>query len=431
MVGNTNPLFPGRSLSGGAIDIAHFEHHAAVQFGPIVVPTGLPPLGRLGGVVRLGAAVSSAGYCWPTIYVPQRLSGKGHENLHKVIAMDCLANRGVLDYNYQYRNGYSPGSDTSAAWADCFIKQFASYYGRRIPRADVGLVFPGQTQLANLSVFTLLPELSLYDYLGWAQAMTELHVQWEAVPDDQISDQRLAKFKAVVLPTVTCLSDTTINQIAKYVQDGGRVIASGNVGTRYSSDRFLWHRPSDQTLMASLAKLAHNASSVSAAQTHPPIVRGDSPGKQFYIDIADGVRKDGKSSIQDALAQSLPATNRTVRTNADRLVGLFTYMDSDTQIAVDLVNYNIEPATDKVAPTKNITVTLQPPKGTRFSTGPVTVISPDHRTAAQQEDSVKPLTPWRYPPIELPATQRPDGTLHISVPPFRIYCRISAKVEGP
>jgi hypothetical protein len=81
---------------------------------------------------------------------------------------------------------YSPGSDESAAWANCFIKKFSSYYGSRTALADVALVFPGQTVLASVSVFTVDAEKCLYDYLGWAQALTELHFQWDALPDDQL-----------------------------------------------------------------------------------------------------------------------------------------------------------------------------------------------------------------------------------------------------
>ena len=195
VVGNTVPIFPGGSLSSGALDMAHFEHHAAGQYGPLVTPTGLPPLGRLGGIVRLGAAVSGAGYCWPSVYVPKELSGPGHENLHKVMAMDCLANKGVLDYGHQYLSGYSPGSDESAAWVNCYIRNFSSYYGSRTSAADVGLVFPGQSLLASVSVFTMEPKECLHDYLGWAQALTDLHFQWDVLLDDRLSIDRLARLQ--------------------------------------------------------------------------------------------------------------------------------------------------------------------------------------------------------------------------------------------
>jgi cyclophilin family peptidyl-prolyl cis-trans isomerase len=76
---------------------------------------GLPPKGRVGYVTRLGAALSDSPFCWPSIYVSQDKSGAGHENLHKVLAFDCLANRGLLDFGHWYLDGYSPGTPNPVA----------------------------------------------------------------------------------------------------------------------------------------------------------------------------------------------------------------------------------------------------------------------------------------------------------------------------
>ena len=80
-------------------------------------PMGLPPDGRAGYVTRLGAAISDAPCCWPSIYVDKDHAGAGHENLHQVMAMDCLVNRGLLDFGHAYLDGYSPGTPRIArAW---------------------------------------------------------------------------------------------------------------------------------------------------------------------------------------------------------------------------------------------------------------------------------------------------------------------------
>ncbi len=427
VVGNTVPIFPGGSLVSGALDIAHFEHHAATQYGPLVIPTGLPPLGRLGGVVRLGAAISSAGYCWPSVYVPKELSGPGHENLHKVMAMDCLANKGVLDYNHQYLKGYSPGSDESAAWANCFIKSFSSYYGSRESLADVALVFPGQSLPASVSVFTMDAEKCLYDYLGWAQALTDLHVQWDVVLDDRLSPQRIKPFKVVVLPSAACLSDKTIDAILAYAEGGGRVIVSGEVGTRHGLDRFLWFRQPGATLLERMPRAwVGPRDVVEEGGDRPCVFCPGAPGKVYYMDVADGERTDGRARIQQAINDCLAETTVQIETNAPVTVGVFAFYDADDAVSVDLVNYQIDPPTDRLIPADGVTLTIHPPSGRRFLSSRATLVSPDLRKAADPTGKPKPPAPWLYERITLEGRLRTDGALELDVPIFDVYCTATA-----
>ncbi len=427
VVGNTVPIFPGGSLVSGALDIAHFEHHAATQYGPLVVPTGLPPLGRLGGVVRLGAAVSSAGYCWPSVYVPQELSGPGHENLHKVMAMDCLANKGVLDYNHQYLKGYSPGSDESATWANCFIRSFSSYYGSRRSLADVVLVFPGQTLPASVTVFTMDPEKCLYDYLGWAQALTDLHVQWDVLLDDQLTLERIRPFKVVVLPGAACLSDKVIDAILAYAEGGGHVILSGDVGTRHGLERFLWFREPDDTLLERISSdSGARQQAVEQAGNGPFVQCPEAPGKAYCVDVAAGERTDGRARIRASIDDCLVKRTIQVETNAPVTVGVFAFRDADDAVAVDLVNYQLDRPTDRLTPAEGVTLTIHPPSSRRFSSSQATLISPDLRRAADPAADPKPLTPWLYERITLEGRLRPDGALELDIPKFNIYCNATA-----
>ncbi|MHC4401556.1 MAG: hypothetical protein ACYTG0_17935 [Planctomycetota bacterium] len=426
VVGNTTPLFPGGSLVSGAIDVAHFEHHAAVQHGPVVVPTGLPPLGKLGGVVRIAASVSGAGYCWPSVYVPKNLAGAGHENLHKVLAMDCLANKGVLDYGHQYRQGYSPGSDESAAWAKCYIKTFSEYYASREALADVALVFPGQSLLASVSVFTMDPQKSLYDYLGWAQALTDRHFQWDALPDDRLDPERLEPFRVVVLPSALCLSDGAIAALVDYVERGGRVVVSGEAGTRYGVQRFLWHREPGETLGARIPKrVADGEQPGEKTGGRRLLVRADAPGKAYYTDVADGKRSNGGEKINEVIQSCLAGTTPRVETAAPASVGVFAYREPLGATAVDLVNYRVDPPTDRLVPARGVRLILHPPEGKRFSRPQATLISPDLRSPAERTDAHTPPTPWRYRRLRVPGQLRNDGALEIEVPEFAIFCTVS------
>ena len=114
---------------------------------------GLPPKGRVGYVTRLGAALSDPPFCWPSIYVSQDKSGAGHENLHKVLAFDCLANRGLLDFGHWYLDGYSPGTPQSAGFVNRFVRAHAPRLSHRRYLADVAVVHSAWSEIASMNVF--------------------------------------------------------------------------------------------------------------------------------------------------------------------------------------------------------------------------------------------------------------------------------------
>lgn len=409
VVGNTIPIFPGCALADDILDVAHFEHHADVRYGPIVIPTGLPPLGRLGGMVRLGAAMSRTGWCWPSVYVPQSLGGQGHENLHKVMAFDCLANRGVLDYGHQYLEGYSPGSDESVAWIDGFIKAFAADYGRRRPWCEVGLVFPGESLLAGVSLFSMNPDYCLYDYLGWAQGLTDLHVQWDVLRDNQLSAARLEGLKAVVLPSAVCLGDEAVAALVAFVGRGGKLIVSGSAGTRFGRARCLSHRPDAETLRARLG-----------AKAEPSCQQLPTIGKTYYGDIAGGRRTEGREAMRAAVARA--TTNRPiVSVDAGPELGLFAYRDGDA-VELDMVNYAIDTATDELAAVKPATVILAAPTGRSFAAGPGACFMPEQREPTDKKAGSP--APWRYPSIGVAISVDEAGRCKVVLPPFQVYARL-------
>ena len=410
VTGNVIPIFPGGSLVREKLDVAHFEHHITGQYGPVTVPPGLPPRGKLGGVVRLAAAISKVGWCWPTVYVPKSFSGSGHENLHKVLAFDCLSNKGVLDYNFQYLDGYSPGSDDSSGFVNCFIKNYSSYYGSRTALADVGLVFPGQSLLGSIAIFTMDSNRSLYDYLGWAQAMTELHVQWDVLLDNKLTSSSLSKYRAVVLASAECLSDEAVSALRDYVRAGGHLIVSGRIGTRLGPEKLLWKREPAPVLDGA--------------------IRTDAPGRAYYRDTREAGRVDGLSQIKQSLAEALPISSRSVETEASANVGVCVFAESSGSLAVDLVNYNVNPATDGLTPSKPFMLKIRPPAGRRFQANAPTRIAPDLRTRIPDATPKSSPTPWDYRREPMADWKLgDDGVMEIVVPSFETFTTVSAKTQ--
>ena len=236
--GNTIPFPLGGALLKGACDIAHFEW-STVHGHWGLRPMGLPPKGRVGYVTRLGAALSDAPFCWPSIYVSQDKSGAGHENLHKVLAFDCLANRGLLDFGHWYLDGYSPGTPQSAGFVNRFIRAHAPRLSHRRYLADVAVVHSAWSEIASMNVFNPIMDKFVDEYCGWCDFLGDTHRQWDVVLQPELTAKNLARYPVVVLPSVMTLADADISELRRYVEGGGRLVATGETGTRYGPERYL------------------------------------------------------------------------------------------------------------------------------------------------------------------------------------------------
>jgi len=341
--GNTVPAFTGRTLLRGSCDIACFEWKIR-QMGP-QRGCGLPPLGRVGYVTRLGAAISAAGYCWPSIYVPKELSGAGHENLHKVLAFDCLANRGLLDYGHAYLDGYSPGTAESAGFVNRFVKAHARQLSGRKYLADVGLVYCPWTEAVATTVFSSVPEMFFDEYAGWAAALSLAHRQWDVVLSDDLTAEKLARFPLVVLPSILVITDRQAAALRRYVEAGGWLVATGDSGSRFGPEGYLMPRSRN-----ALARLAD--------QPHVRIVP-DKPGCGYW---SVGQRAEAVQRITHLL--DVAAATPRLTTDAPSTLSINASVspaDAPPLITLDLTNHDLDVASDRLMPAPPCVVTLRLP----------------------------------------------------------------------
>ncbi len=388
--GNTVPLFPGRTFMKGACDIAHFEWKTTKRFGPLP-KMGLPPHARVGYATRLGAAISAAPYCWPSIYVPKRYSGKGHENLHKVLAFDCLANRGLLDYNHWYLDGYSPGTPESAGFINRFIKANAARLGPREYLADVGLVFCDWSNLASLSVSRPYMEMFAVEYIGWANFMSKTHRQWDVVLSHEMTLADLKRFPILVLPSVLSLTDKQVRLLRGYLRAGGRVVATGMSGTRYGPEQQLMPRPANALdALGRDKRMRRTTNALGVAYLKPE--ERQAAARQM-ADLIDS------SGFQPRLT-----------TDASESVGVNVSIGASA-LTLDLNNYAIDPETDKITPTPSCTVTLRLPAA-----------------LALRDLSAKGVVPGDGDPPGLAIEQDKErGTLTLRVPAFDYYLLVTVQ----
>ncbi|MCP5120221.1 MAG: hypothetical protein GY953_56210, partial [bacterium] len=116
----------------------------------------------------------------------------------------------------RYRSGYG-WTEERDRYLDFFRKQFRYY--RDIDRvADVAVLHSYATMTFN--------EGRPYDATFlFEQALIENHVPFDVIFDDQLAD--LSRYRVLVLADQEALSDEQLEQVRKFVSDGGGLVATG------------------------------------------------------------------------------------------------------------------------------------------------------------------------------------------------------------
>lgn len=381
--GNSIPFPLGGTLLKGACDVAHFEW-STVHGWYGMRPLGLPPRGRLGYVTRLGAAMSDAGYCWPSLYVSKDKSGPGHENLHKILAFDAFANRGLLDFGHWYLDGYSPGTPESAGFVNGFIREHAARLSKRRYLADVALIHSGWSEVASSTVFNPVMDQFVDEYCGWCQFLGDTHRQWEVVLQQDLTAENLSRFPVVVLPSVLCLSDAHLTELRRYVAKGGRLVATGQTGERFGPEQFLRARGG--------AGWRIEGARMSTGK----------PGVRYW-------RKEREPEAAREMADLLTfdGLQPRLRTDAPATTGVNANLGNDANgelLSLDLNNCDIDAETDVIRGAPSFCTTLRLPEHWSASAVSVSWLSPGKAGA------LLPADQW-----ELDANAQ---TLRIQSPPF-------------
>lgn len=76
---------------------------------------------------------------------------------------------------------------------------------------------------------------------GFAQTLDEMHVPYQFLGDDGLTEELLKPFKVLYVGSASCLRDDQIAVIRKFAENGGRVILSGFAGARDEIAK--WRKP--------------------------------------------------------------------------------------------------------------------------------------------------------------------------------------------
>lgn len=420
MVANVIPMLSALFLQRDCVDMANFEWPVFKTFTAFIKPFGYYPQARLGIGPRMAAKIGVTGHAIVDPYVEPQYSGwsgsaftnRYHDNLHKVIYFDLVANRGIPSFSLNFDGGYSPGSIHSAGNLHTFMNEIAPVISKREYLADIGLASSSWSQIAAQSPWAwnhAVTKRHASEFLGWSQYLASAKdlPQWDVLPFDDVSLKDLARFKLVILPSVLVLTADQLAVLEAYLSQGGKLLTTGETGTFDGPEALLALRTED--LITPLK------SRFSAQIT----VVKDKPGLEYHEDPTKTDR------LREVLAKAGQHPPVLTVANAPEHLGVYANLSrtNPCERTIDLVNYHHDLASDEITPINNTdcTVTLQMP-GLK-ETDQITVDSIQYDETAQNNT--------RKQGLNADQISVSDGRLTVRIPPFTHYQILRVRTPNP
>jgi len=106
-----------------------------------------------------------------------------------------------------------------------FVRQHATLLAQHAPVATVGIYYSRPTRLFYRSPSA---EGDRFDAAmkGFENVLVEGHIPYDFIPNDQLSPERLRRYRVVVLANVRCLAQPEIDQLSRFVWNGGNLLAT-------------------------------------------------------------------------------------------------------------------------------------------------------------------------------------------------------------
>lgn len=409
MVANIIPTLSAIFLQRDCVDMANFEWPNFKTYGAFPEPFGDYPRARLGLGPRMAAKIGVTGHAMVDPYVKPEHSGwdgngftrRHGESLHKVIAFDLLANRGIPAFALTWDGAYSPGSIHSAAQIHAFINATAPVLSRREFIADIGLAASSWSTIAAQTPFGgwnhEVSKRHLAEFVGWAQHLMAARdfPQWDVLPFDDAQAADLSRFKLVILPSVLVITADHLVALEAYLAQGGRLLITGETGAFTGPQALLL--PRTQDLVAGLVQRFPSQVTVTRSK----------PGLDYHLD------RRADAAPRSLLRQAGAHPPVLEAEWAPEAIGLCLSESRATpgELTIDLVNYNHDLDTDRLTPVAaaDFIVQLRTPK-----------LAAAPQVEAIRYDETAPRN-TRREPLPPSAIAFRNGTLSLRVPPFGHY----------
>jgi len=271
----------------------------------------------------------------------------------------------VFDYalDHSREEAIEPIKDTQG-----FLADHEEYYTATESRADIALLNSSQTGTYYISAYSqfygnlgsgreenLVREQATsaqpgdwkkrkeiceqtvdQSYLGYFLALTRSHIPFDIVIDGDLTSEKLAKYRVLILPNSACLSDSQIEAVQAFVRNGGSLIAEFETGVYDEIGRKRDQNPLLTTMgvkkLGNMMRPASYEEYIRVKQTHPALgefmpgrliarptysikceaVSGTSTPSIFLEEIGNSYRSLAGESSNPAIIMNSYGAGRTV-----------------------------------------------------------------------------------------------------------------------
>ncbi len=324
--------------------------------------------------------------------------------LTKLAVAECQANRTSFIHNWSPHQNLPWGEDGKYIYADltkqneAMIEALEEYNGFLAANEEL---FVGSEPYASVGVLCSLQQAygkRKTSFMAISRMLSDEQIPHVALIDEDLSEERLAAFAAVVLPEVPMMSEKQVEAISRFVQKGGGLVIFGETAAydqfgRRRKEFYGFHK-----LLENLEPWGHIDTGIDPAtgvNTTAKAIFGEGRvvniPQDAYVSFPDIGRekvvlfKDMASITTGAMKSINAVFGDIVRWVAkDRLSGTcsadstveFTLMDQPEQsrVVVHLVNYKVD-LDGTITEEKDVKLKVAMPDGKR----PISVqlVSPD------------------------------------------------------
>jgi hypothetical protein len=308
-------------------------------------------------IYRLALEHQKAPLCAAWYYVDEPQQKK--PELGKLLDTEAFANGAFLECDPG--NPKVSGTIESHAWWNRFVREHEADFGTREPEGDVGLVYSPDSQLAFLApggFADMDRQPHVFEYYGWATALTDEHVPYRVVTDWKIDAAHLQGLRTLVLPDVEAMDASMVPVIDKWVRAGGRLVVCGASGSREAQRGYFQRR----------------ATPLFTAGKNVTVVK-EPVGLDYYL------ATDRRASDAAEMATIVGASGMARGSWLPATVGLTVWKAEGGAVFADLVNYDIDLAKDAMRPAEGLEVRVRVPE--EWKTVAAMTMSPDGTEAAK------------------------------------------------
>lgn len=329
----------------------------------------IPPFGRLTPRYKLGREHAKSRFVNVWLYTDHNVAALEKPGLATAMYYELLPAHTLPMFHPG--NTRVAGTEASNQAFFGFVEAAAPSLGGRLPVEDVGIFYSSSDvvmQMTPRGYYSHNEQGHQFACYGWGTALGEAQYQYRYVPEWKLTREVLDQLRLFIIPHAAILDpDLATEAILPWVADGGKLIITGDCGTRLGEDGNFAANPGGSPLAAitgagAPANVWHMTSNW---------------GMDFFLDDTGRAAK---------LAALLPTLNTFMNGEPERLVaatenipdtmGLNLHADvAAGRYFADLNNFDFDLATDTPVPTPQVVFDLDLPAWLPAPT--VSVLSPD------------------------------------------------------